>query len=185
LPSRMNFTTNRSLKLSCIALAAVLYCAGSWAAPETADSAQAKAKLAAVRARIAALTNRLGNELKERDALSARLRGAELAITACNSGILAAPADRLFELLGKVGCENAKREYYLTDIVFLARCADLTVRAAFAPEDAFQASKTDCALPNPAAMFSPAMLGGYPNADRRAPGRRPSESQCAVSWKLS
>src|SRR5580698_5933614 len=42
---------------------------------------------------------------------------AELAITACNSGILAAPADLLFELLGKVGCDNAKGEYYLTDIV--------------------------------------------------------------------
>jgi septal ring factor EnvC (AmiA/AmiB activator) len=78
----MNFTGNRSLELSCIVLVAVLCCAGTWAAPETADSAQAKAKLAAVRAHIAALTNRLSDELKERDALSARLRGAELAITA-------------------------------------------------------------------------------------------------------
>jgi septal ring factor EnvC (AmiA/AmiB activator) len=78
----MNFTSNRSVTLSCIAVAAVLYCAGTWAAPETADSAQAQAKLAAVRARIAALTNRLGDELKQRDASSARLRGAELAITA-------------------------------------------------------------------------------------------------------
>jgi septal ring factor EnvC (AmiA/AmiB activator) len=78
----MNFTSNRSLKHSCIAVAAVLYCAGTWSAPESTDSAQAKAKLAAVRARIAALTNRLGDELKERDALSARLRGAELVITA-------------------------------------------------------------------------------------------------------
>jgi murein hydrolase activator len=78
----MNFASNRSLKHSCIAVAAVLYCAGTWAAPESTDSAQAKAKLAAVRARIAALTSRLGDELKERDALSARLRGAELVITA-------------------------------------------------------------------------------------------------------
>src|ERR1700678_4652860 len=46
------------------------------------DPAEAKAKLAAVRARIAALTGRLGSELKERDALSARLREAELVITA-------------------------------------------------------------------------------------------------------
>ena len=64
---------------------------------------------------------------------------AELAITACNSGILAAPAGLLFDLLGKVGCQNAKGEYYLTDIVGLARAAGLTVRAVFAPEDAFQA----------------------------------------------
>ena len=64
-------------------LSAALCCAGaSAAAPEPTDSAQAKAKLAAVRARIAALTNRLGDELKQRDALSARLRETELVITA-------------------------------------------------------------------------------------------------------
>jgi len=78
---------------------------------------------------------------------------AELAITACNSGILAAPADRLFELLGKVGCENAKGEYYLTDIVALARCADLTVRAAFAPQDAFQAPNSQAELAEAEAAF--------------------------------
>jgi murein hydrolase activator len=78
----MNLNMNRRLKHLCVAVAAVLYCAGTWAAAESTDSAQAKAKLAAVRARIAALTNRLGDELKERDALSARLREAELVITA-------------------------------------------------------------------------------------------------------
>jgi septal ring factor EnvC (AmiA/AmiB activator) len=65
-----------------IAAASVLYCAGSSAASETTDPAQAKAQLAAVRARIATLTSHLGEELKERDALSARLREAELNITA-------------------------------------------------------------------------------------------------------
>jgi septal ring factor EnvC (AmiA/AmiB activator) len=49
---------------------------------ESADSAQAKAKLAAVRARIAELTSRLGDELKQRDAVNSRLREAELEITA-------------------------------------------------------------------------------------------------------
>jgi septal ring factor EnvC (AmiA/AmiB activator) len=78
----MSLTNNRRLRHSCVAAAAVLYCAGTWAAPESTDSAQAQAKLAAVRARIAALTNRLGDELKERDALGARLRDAELVITA-------------------------------------------------------------------------------------------------------
>lgn len=80
----MSLTHNRRLRYLCLAVAsAALYCAGTWAAaPELNDSAQAKAKLAAVRARIAALTNRLGGELKERDALSARLREAELVITA-------------------------------------------------------------------------------------------------------
>ena len=46
------------------------------------DAAQANAKLAQIRARIAALTDRLSGELKERDALAARLRAADLRITA-------------------------------------------------------------------------------------------------------
>jgi murein hydrolase activator len=80
----MNLTRNHRVRRSAAAiLAAALCCAGTWAAaPEPADSAQAKAKLAAVRARIAQLTNRLGEELEQRDALSARLRDAELVITA-------------------------------------------------------------------------------------------------------
>jgi septal ring factor EnvC (AmiA/AmiB activator) len=78
----MSFINSRRLKHSCAALAWALYCAGAWAAPEAADPELAKAKLAAVRARIADLTNRLGDELKQRDALSARLREAELGITA-------------------------------------------------------------------------------------------------------
>jgi septal ring factor EnvC (AmiA/AmiB activator) len=64
-------------------MSAALCCAAAGsAAAESADSAQAKAKLAAVRAHIAALTDRLGEELKQRDALSARLRETELVITA-------------------------------------------------------------------------------------------------------
>jgi septal ring factor EnvC (AmiA/AmiB activator) len=78
----MNLNMRRRLKHLCVAAAATLYCAGTWAAPESTDAAQAKAKLAEVRARIAALTNRLGDALKERDALSARLRQAELVVTA-------------------------------------------------------------------------------------------------------
>jgi len=52
------------------------------ASGESRDSAQAKAKLAAVRARIAALTERIAADLKERDRESARLRAAEIEITA-------------------------------------------------------------------------------------------------------
>ena len=53
------------------------------AAPlQTPESEQAKARLAELRARIAALTTRLGAELKDRDALEARVREAELNITA-------------------------------------------------------------------------------------------------------
>jgi bifunctional UDP-N-acetylglucosamine pyrophosphorylase/glucosamine-1-phosphate N-acetyltransferase len=59
---------------------------------------------------------------------------AELAIRACNSGVLAADAGRLFDLLDEVGNHNAKGEYYLTDVVGLANAAGLAVRAAFAEE---------------------------------------------------
>jgi bifunctional UDP-N-acetylglucosamine pyrophosphorylase/glucosamine-1-phosphate N-acetyltransferase len=78
---------------------------------------------------------------------------AELSITACNSGILAAPARLLFELLAKVGCDNANQEYYLTDVVGLARAAGLCVRAAFAPEAAFQAPNSQAELADAEAAF--------------------------------
>jgi septal ring factor EnvC (AmiA/AmiB activator) len=58
-----------------------LLCLTCWGAPpQKPDSAQAKAKLAAVRSSINQLTQRLGRELRERDALGARLRDAELKI---------------------------------------------------------------------------------------------------------
>jgi septal ring factor EnvC (AmiA/AmiB activator) len=49
---------------------------------ETAAAAAAKARLAGVQARISALTERMSAELKERDALHARLRAADLSLTA-------------------------------------------------------------------------------------------------------
>ena len=58
----------------------------------------------------------------------------QLAITACNSGVVVADAGWLFDLLSRVGSDNAKGEYYLTDIVGLATGDGATVRAAFADE---------------------------------------------------
>src|SRR5580765_363651 len=52
------------------------------AADQSLDAVQAQAKLAEIRGRIAALTNRLHDELKERDAQGARLREAEVGIAA-------------------------------------------------------------------------------------------------------
>ncbi len=60
----------------------LLACANAWGGADPADSAQAKAKLATLRAQIADLTARLGDRLQQRDTLGARLREAELAITA-------------------------------------------------------------------------------------------------------
>ncbi len=80
LPPSMSRAIERLKRYVVLALLLCTSAAG-WAA-ESADSAQARAKLAAVRARITALTNRLSFELKQRDALNARLRDADLEITA-------------------------------------------------------------------------------------------------------
>ncbi|WP_299148708.1 bifunctional UDP-N-acetylglucosamine diphosphorylase/glucosamine-1-phosphate N-acetyltransferase GlmU [uncultured Tateyamaria sp.] len=45
----------------------------------------------------------------------------ERAVTLCNSGVLAAPAPLLLELLSQVSNDNAQGEYYLTDLPALAR----------------------------------------------------------------
>ena len=56
------------------------------------------------------------------------------AVRTCNSGVIAASAAVLFELLAGVGNANAKGEYYLTDVVGLARGRGLSARTASAPE---------------------------------------------------
>lgn len=51
------------------------------------------------------------------------------AITLCNSGVIAADAATLFSLVAEVGNHNASGEYYLTDIVALARARGLSATA--------------------------------------------------------
>ncbi|MEM6906986.1 MAG: bifunctional UDP-N-acetylglucosamine diphosphorylase/glucosamine-1-phosphate N-acetyltransferase GlmU, partial [Pseudomonadota bacterium] len=53
----------------------------------------------------------------------------ELAITTCNSGVMAAPAKALWPLLHQLTDENAQGEYYLTDVPALARAAGRETRA--------------------------------------------------------
>lgn len=54
---------------------------------------------------------------------------SELALTLCNSGIMGfRSAKTLLGLLGRIGNDNAKREYYLTDAVSLARSDGLEAR---------------------------------------------------------
>ncbi|HKL68687.1 bifunctional UDP-N-acetylglucosamine diphosphorylase/glucosamine-1-phosphate N-acetyltransferase GlmU [Salibaculum sp.] len=48
------------------------------------------------------------------------------AITLCNSGVIETDAKGLFSLLEAVGNDNASGEYYLTDVVGLARARGLT-----------------------------------------------------------
>ena len=59
---------------------------------------------------------------------------AEQAITLCNSGVVMASAPVLFDLIAQVGNDNASGEYYLTDIVGLARAQGLSATAVTCAE---------------------------------------------------
>jgi len=58
----------------------------------------------------------------------------ERAITFCNSGLLACDAGTLFDLIDAVGNDNASGEYYLTDVVEIARDRGLSVTAVSCDE---------------------------------------------------
>jgi len=63
---------------------------------------------------------------------------AEQAIDLCNAGLLCARAAVLFRLLARVGNDNAKGEYYLTDVVGLAAAGGEGAVYALASEDEVQ-----------------------------------------------
>ncbi len=72
---------NSCIRYLCVVcLVSPALASGLLAEPPNAD--QARAKLAEVQSRIAALTSRLAGELQDRDALAARVREADLTITA-------------------------------------------------------------------------------------------------------
>ncbi|KIT17722.1 bifunctional UDP-N-acetylglucosamine diphosphorylase/glucosamine-1-phosphate N-acetyltransferase GlmU [Jannaschia aquimarina] len=58
----------------------------------------------------------------------------ERAIRLCNSGVMAADAGTLFTLIEQVGNDNAAGEYYLTDIVGLARAGRMSARVVVCDE---------------------------------------------------
>jgi len=96
---------------------------------------------------------------------------SERAITLCNSGLLAADANVLFDLLDQVGNDNAAGEYYLPDIIEIAwksgwtatavSCAEtetlgVNTRAELARADGiFQAAKRAEALENGVTLMAP------------------------------
>ncbi|MDK2746065.1 MAG: bifunctional UDP-N-acetylglucosamine diphosphorylase/glucosamine-1-phosphate N-acetyltransferase GlmU [Brevundimonas sp.] len=99
-----------------------------------------------------------GRLILDGDALTAITEAKEaspevLAVTACNSGVMAAPADLLFALLADVRNDNAKGEYYLTDVVELARKAGHPTRAVFAAEDAVMGVNSQAELAQAEALF--------------------------------
>lgn len=59
---------------------------------------------------------------------------AERALTLCNSGVICADAALLADLVAQIGCANAAGEYYLTDIVGIARDRGLSAGVVRCPE---------------------------------------------------
>jgi len=89
----------------------------------------------------------------------------ERAIRLCNSGVLCADAGRLMELAGAVGNANAKGEYYLTDIVALARARGLSAGVVRCDEAETLGVNTRAELAGAEAVFqararAAAMAGG-------------------------
>ncbi|MFN3506167.1 MAG: bifunctional UDP-N-acetylglucosamine diphosphorylase/glucosamine-1-phosphate N-acetyltransferase GlmU [Allorhizobium sp.] len=59
---------------------------------------------------------------------------AERAVTWCNSGLMAIDGKKALDLLSRIGNQNAKGEYYLTDLVEIARSLSGRAVAVDAPE---------------------------------------------------
>ena len=79
----------------------------------------------------AADPGRYGRLVMDGDALEAIVEfkdadEATRAINLCNSGVIAAKADVLFDLLDAVNDDNAAGEYYLTDIIAIAHARGLS-----------------------------------------------------------
>ncbi|MDE0391721.1 MAG: bifunctional UDP-N-acetylglucosamine diphosphorylase/glucosamine-1-phosphate N-acetyltransferase GlmU [Rhodospirillales bacterium] len=60
---------------------------------------------------------------------------AECAVTLCNAGMMAVDGRRLFPLLDAIGDDNAKGEYYLTDLPAIAAAQGGACAVAEAPAD--------------------------------------------------
>ncbi|WP_125256973.1 bifunctional UDP-N-acetylglucosamine diphosphorylase/glucosamine-1-phosphate N-acetyltransferase GlmU [Brevundimonas fluminis] len=105
----------------------------------------------------------------------------QLKVTACNSGVMAAPSRLLFELLAEVRNDNARGEYYLTDVVALARERGEPTRAVFAPEDAVMGVNAQGELARAEALFQKVRRD-----DLLASGvRMPAPDTVFVSWDTS
>ncbi len=70
----------------------------------------------------------------------------ELAISLCNSGVMAADWRLMASLLAEVTNANAKGEYYLTDVVALARARGLACHTAVTDEAAVMGANSQAEL---------------------------------------
>ena len=78
---------------------------------------------------------------------------AERAIRLCNSGVICAEAKLLFSLVAEVGNANAAGEYYLTDIVALARARGLSAGVVVCDESETLGINTRAELSRAEAAF--------------------------------
>lgn len=78
---------------------------------------------------------------------------AERAITLCNSGVVCADAEVLFELIDGVWNDNSSGEYYLTDIVGIARERGLRCAAVTCDEAETMGINTRAELARGEAIF--------------------------------
>lgn len=77
----------------------------------------------------------------------------ERRITLCNGGLMAISARHALRLLKQVGNANAKGEYYLTDIVEVARAEGLIARAVVVAEDELRGVNTRAQLADAEALM--------------------------------
>jgi bifunctional UDP-N-acetylglucosamine pyrophosphorylase/glucosamine-1-phosphate N-acetyltransferase len=78
---------------------------------------------------------------------------AELAVKTCYAGMLCAERARLFGWLDRTTNDNAKGEYYLTQIVALAAADKAATRAAIVPESAVMGCDTPMQLSQAERIF--------------------------------
>jgi bifunctional UDP-N-acetylglucosamine pyrophosphorylase/glucosamine-1-phosphate N-acetyltransferase len=74
-------------------------------------------------------TGRISGVVEDRDATP-----AQWDIKEVNTGIILADADHLRRWLDMLGCDNAKQEYYLTDIFALAHSEKTDIKGVLAPD---------------------------------------------------
>ncbi|MES2433855.1 MAG: bifunctional UDP-N-acetylglucosamine diphosphorylase/glucosamine-1-phosphate N-acetyltransferase GlmU [Pseudomonadota bacterium] len=77
----------------------------------------------------------------------------ERSITLCNSGVICASAKTLFELIAQVGNTNAAAEFYLTDIVEIARAQGLSACVVICDESETLGINTRAQLAEAEAAF--------------------------------
>ena len=80
----------------------------------------------------------LRDGLLERIVESRDADATEKAVDFCNSGVMCIDGALIAALLGAIGNDNVKREFYLTDVVGIARTAGHTVIAVEGSQEEFQ-----------------------------------------------